>query len=95
MDLCFRLTEDQAHQSAFPGRVVEHLDARPMQVGDLAHDRQAEPAAVDIRAQGPVEALEDAAAIFRGDTDAGILDLQHRIRAACKRTVTRRQAGGI
>ncbi len=52
-------------------------DGRAVLLGDLLHDRQAEPAAVDIGAERAVEGLEHLFALVFGDTWSRILDLQH------------------
>jgi hypothetical protein len=44
---------------------------------DLAHDGQAQAAAVDVGAQRAVERPEDQLALGRRDAGAGVLDLQH------------------
>ena len=49
-----------------------------MQVGDLLHDRETEPATAPARIRRTVEAIEHALALLRRNADAGVLDLQER-----------------
>jgi len=50
-----------------------------MQVGDLLHDRETEPAAAPARIRRAVEAIEHALALLRRNADARVLDLEERL----------------
>jgi hypothetical protein len=67
----------RAHRGRPRVRVLDR-DRRAMLAHDLVHDRQAQPAAVDLGAQGAVEGPEHVFALGRRDAGAVVLDLQHQ-----------------
>src|SRR5690606_4746956 len=58
-----------------PGQPVADLDPGVVLGDDLAHDRQAEPAAFGLAVQYTVEALEDELAVGRRDAAAVVLHI--------------------
>ncbi len=69
-------------------RICTDANQRIVLLGNLAHDRQTQATAVDIGAEDPIKAIEDALAFELGDAGPGVFNLKKSRFSVLRRTRT-------